>query len=177
VVASLAPDAVALLIAPEDAAFLWFLAALLIVAGLFVTVLPGHLPGTPFVCAGLFAAAAADDFQRVGAWTLVPITFLAALALALEIWISLRAPRRLGGSWLAAVGAAVGTVVGFFFGLPGIVIGPFLGAFAGEIAVRRNLREASRAGLSAWWVLLLVYALRAVAVAMMLGLFALSYVT
>ena len=54
----------------DTAPLLWILATLLIVAGLVGTVLPA-LPGVTLVFAGLFVAAWADDFTRVGWVTLV----------------------------------------------------------------------------------------------------------
>jgi len=161
---------------PEAATLLWVVAGILVAVGLFGTVVPGILPGAPLVLLGLFAAAAADGFHRVGWITLGAITLLAIGAVLLEGWATLYGARSTGASRLATVGAAVGTLVGLFFGLPGLLVGPFAGAFAGELIARRGWRQAGKAGLGAWWGLLLATVLRSVAVMLMIGLFALAYV-
>ena len=47
----------------------YLIAGALIVVGLLGTVLP-VLPGLPLMFAGMLVAAWADDFQRIGAWSL-----------------------------------------------------------------------------------------------------------
>jgi uncharacterized protein YqgC (DUF456 family) len=160
---------------PETTALLWILAIVLVAVGLFGTVVPGILPGAPIVLLGLLAAAAADGFHRVGWFTLTVVTLLAIAALILEGWASLHGARSSGASRLATIGAGVGTLLGFFFALPGLLIGPFVGAFAGELLARRGWRQAGKAGLGAWWGLLLATVLRSVAVMLMIGFFALAY--
>src|SRR5947207_15478562 len=109
----------------EPAALL-ILATILVVLGLAGTVLP-VLPGVLLVFAGLFLAAWAGDFARVGAVGLSIIGALAVLSLVADFAASLLGAKRVGASPLALAGAAVGGIVGIFFGLPGILLGPFIG--------------------------------------------------
>jgi uncharacterized protein YqgC (DUF456 family) len=128
---------------------LWVLAGLLIIVGLCGTVLPG-LPGPILVFAGLLVAAWADDFARIGVWTLVLLGIMTVTAHGVDLVSSALGVRRVGASGRAVVGAAMGALAGLFFGVPGVLIGPFIGAVAGELTVRRDLRHAGRAGVAAW---------------------------
>src|SRR5437773_380909 len=138
-----------------------FFAGVLVVLGLAGTVLP-VLPGVLFVFAGLFLAAWAGDFARVGAVGLSTIGALAILSLIADFTASLLGAKRVGASPLALAGAAVGGIVGIFFGLPGILLGPFIGAVAGEYLARGRLVQAGRVGVGTW-VGLLVAAIAKVA--------------
>jgi uncharacterized protein YqgC (DUF456 family) len=163
--------------APPDAderALLWFLAALLVAAGIVGTVLP-LVPGAPLVFLGLLLGAWIDDYQRVGAVTLTVLGLLTLGSFAIELWAARHGARRVGASGLAVFGAVLGSVVGLFFSLPGVVLGPFVGAVAGEYLARRNLRQAGRAGLGTWLGLVLAAAGRLALVFMMLGIFAAVY--
>jgi hypothetical protein len=158
----------------DERAPLWFLAALLVAAGIVGTVLP-LVPGAPLVFLGLLLAAWIDDYQRVGAVTLTVLALLTLGSFAIEFWAARHGARRVGASGLAVFGAVLGSVVGLFFSLPGVVLGPFVGAVAGEYLARRNLRQAGRAGLGTWLGLVLAAAGRLALVFMMLGIFAAVY--
>src|ERR1043165_5704890 len=106
------------------------LAVLLVVVGLFGTVLPA-IPGVVLIFAGLLLAAWADGFAHVGTVGLVIIGALAILSFVVDFLASLLGAKRLGASPQALVGATVGGIVGLFFGIPGLVLGPFLGASLG----------------------------------------------
>ncbi|MGZ5074034.1 MAG: DUF456 domain-containing protein [Usitatibacter sp.] len=121
-------------------------AAILVIAGLVGTVVP-VFPGVLFVFAGLFLAAWAEGFSRVGAVGLSIIGFLALLGLAADFVASLLGAKRVGASPLALAGAAAGGFVGIFFGIAGLVAGPFLGAVLGELWARRDLMRAGKVGL------------------------------
>ncbi|MGZ5036604.1 MAG: DUF456 domain-containing protein [Usitatibacter sp.] len=121
-------------------------AAILVIAGLVGTVVP-VFPGVLFVFAGLFLAAWAEGFSRVGAVGLSIIGFLALLGLAADFVASLLGAKRVGASPLALAGAAAGGFVGIFFGIAGLVAGPFLGAVLGELWARRDLMQAGKVGL------------------------------
>lgn len=157
-----------------DRAPLWLVAGLLVAAGIAGTVLP-LVPGAPLVFLGLLVGAWIDDFQRVGAVTLVLLALLTLGSFGIEIWAARHGARRVGASGLALVGAFAGGLAGLFFSLPGVLLGPFLGAFAGEYLARRNLRQAGRAGLGTWLGLLLATAGRLALVITMLGIFATIY--
>jgi uncharacterized protein len=128
---------------------LWVLGAVLVVVGLVGIILPA-LPGTVLIFAGLFLAAWADGFARVGAGTLVVIGLIGTASYAVDFVAAALGVKRLGASSRAMAGAALGTLLGLFFGLPGVIVGPFVGAVAGELTAHRDLARAGRAGVAAW---------------------------
>jgi uncharacterized protein YqgC (DUF456 family) len=127
----------------------YLLAVVLVIVGLVGTVLP-VIPGSLLVFAGLFVAAWADGFARVGTVALVIIGVLGALSFAADFVATLLGAKRVGASPQALVGATVGGIVGIFFGLPGLVAGPFIGAVAGELLARKRLAQAGKVGLGTW---------------------------
>ena len=153
---------------------LWFLSALLIVAGLVGTVLP-VLPGTALVLAGIVLGAWIDDFTRVGPVMLAVIGVLAVLAWVLEYVAGLMGAKRAGASRLALVGAAVGTVVGLFMGLVGVLFMPLVGAAAGEYWARRGQlqpgQQAVRVGVATWVGIMVGIVAKVVIAFVMVGLF------
>ena len=155
-------------------AWMWVVAALLIVAGMAGTVLPA-LPGIPQVFAGLVVGAWADDFERVGWLTLSVLGVLALASLAIDFAATAMGAKRVGATRQAIVGAAVGTLAGLFFGIPGLIVGPFVGAVAGEILSHGEWRRATSAGVGTW-VGLLFGTLAKIALAFaMLGVFVFAF--
>ncbi len=158
---------------------LYALAALLILIGLAGTLLPA-LPGVPLIFVGMLLAAWVDDFERVGAGTLIVLGTLTLVSLALDFWATAHGAGRVGASRLAMLGAAIGTLVGLFFGLPGLALGPFIGALIGELVHLRDLRtqalgHATKVGFGTWFGILLGIALKFALAFAMLGLFALAW--
>ena len=127
---------------------LWAVKGLFVVAGLAGLVLP-VLPGAPLLFLGLLAAAWIEDFQYLGAGTLITLGVLAALTIVVDFVAGAFGARRYGASSRAVLGATIGAVVGLFFGIVGVLIGPFVGAVLGELTVRNDLPAAGRAGLGA----------------------------
>jgi uncharacterized protein YqgC (DUF456 family) len=125
------------------------LAVLLVVAGLVGIVLPA-LPGTILIFTGLWLAAWADGFMRVGEGTVIMLGVIAASTYVVDVAMMALGMDRLGASRRAMAGAAAGTLAGLFFGLPGLIVGPFAGAVLGELSVHSDLRRAGRAGVAAW---------------------------
>lgn len=123
------------------------LAIVLVVAGTAGTVLPA-IPGALFVFAGLFVAAWADDFARVGFGGLSIVAALGLLTLLVDLAGSVLGAKRVGASRQALAGAAIGAVVGIFFGIPGLILGPFAGAVLGELLARGGLVRAGKVGLA-----------------------------
>ena len=108
----------------------WYiLAGALIVIGLLGTILP-VLPGLPVMFAGMWLAAWADGYQRIGAGVLVVLGILVAISIAVDFLSSLLGAKRAGASNKGMWGAGIGGFVGIFFGLPGLLAGPLLGAAA-----------------------------------------------
>jgi uncharacterized protein YqgC (DUF456 family) len=154
----------------------WFiLAAIMILIGIAGTVVP-MLPGIPLVFGGMLLAAWADGFQHVGAFTLIVLGVLAALALLVDFVASVLGARRVGASQRALWGAALGMLVGLFFSLPGLLLGPFLGAVAGELSTGKKLDHATRVGIGTWIGLLFGTLAKIAMCFTMLGVFALAFV-
>ena len=150
------------------------IAAILVVLGVLGTVLP-VLPGILFVFGGLFLAAWAQDFTRVGWVGLTVIGVLAAMAFAADFTASLLGAKRVGASAKALIGAAIGGFIGVFFGLPGILLGPFIGAILGELAARGGWRQATKVGVGTTLGLLFAAVAKLVLAFLMVGTFAAFY--
>lgn len=153
---------------------LWIAAALLVVAGIAGTIVPG-LPGAPLVLAGLVLAAWIDGFAHVGWPTWLVLGLLVAASVAVDFGASALGAQRFGASPRALAGAALGAVVGLFFGLPGLLLGPFAGAVVGEYSARRDLLQAGRAGVGTFVGLVLGAAARAALALAMVGVFVAAY--
>jgi hypothetical protein len=150
------------------------LAAILVLLGVLGTVLP-VLPGVLLVFGGLFLAAWAQDFTRVGWIGLTLIGVLALFGFLADFIASLLGAKRVGASPKALIGAAIGGLVGVFFGLPGILLGPFLGAVIGELLARGGFSQAARVGVGTWLGLLLAAVAKLVIAFLMIGTFAAFY--
>jgi uncharacterized protein YqgC (DUF456 family) len=150
-------------------------AAILVVLGVLGTVLP-VLPGALLVFGGLFLAAWAQDFTRVGPWGLALIGALMALAFAVDFIASVAGAKRVGASPKALLGAGIGGLIGVFFGLPGILLGPFIGAVLGELIARGGFAQATRVGIGTWLGLLVAAVAKLVIAFLMIGTFAAFYV-
>ncbi|MBC8022518.1 MAG: DUF456 domain-containing protein [Burkholderiales bacterium] len=150
------------------------IAAILVVVGVVGTVLP-VLPGVLLVFGGLFLAAWAQDFTRVGVVGLSIIGVLGLAAFAADFVSSLLGAKRVGASPRALVGAAIGGFVGIFFGLPGILLGPFVGAVLGELWARGGLKQATKVGIGTTLGLLFAAVAKLVIAFLMIGTFAASY--
>lgn len=153
---------------------IWIIAVLFVVAGIAGSVLPA-LPGVPLVFAGLFAAAWADDFQRVGAVPLVVLGLLVLLSFVIDFLATVLGAKRVGATRLALLGAAIGTLAGLFLGLPGLILGPFVGAVIGELVSHGKVEQAARAGIATWVGLLFGTLAKIALVFTMLGVFAAAY--
>ena len=158
-----------------DPTFYYLLAIVLVIVGLAGTVLP-VIPGTALVFAGLFVAAWADGFARVGMVALVIIGVLGALAFAADFVASMLGAKRVGASPLALFGAALGGAVGLFLGLPGMILGPFVGAVGGELIARGRLRQAGKVGLGTWLGLVAAAVLKVIIAFMMIATFLAFYI-
>jgi len=152
----------------------YFLAILLVIAGLAGTVLP-VLPGALLVFGGLTLAAWADGFARVGAAGLGIIAVLAALSFLVDFAGSILGAKRVGASPLALAGATAGALVGLFLGIPGILLGPFIGAVAGELVARGGLLQAGKVGLGTWLGLLFAAIAKLVLAFLMIATFLAFY--
>ncbi|HLG17652.1 MAG TPA: DUF456 domain-containing protein [Blastocatellia bacterium] len=153
---------------------LWIVAVVLVLAGIAGTVLPA-LPGGPLVFVGLLFAAWAGGFERVGWGTLMILGVLALLSIGVDFLSTSLGAKRVGASKAAIIGAMVGTIVGLFFGFVGLLLGPFIGAVIGELATRRDVAQAGKAGLGTWLGLVLGRATNLALVFVMIGIFVAAY--
>lgn len=150
------------------------LAVLLVIVGLAGTVLPA-IPGALLVFAGLFVAAWADGFARVGMAGLAIIAILGALSFVADFLAALLGAKRAGASPMALAGATLGTVLGLFFGLPGMLLGPFIGAVGGELLARGRFAQAGKVGLATWLGLVVAAVLKVVIAFMMIATYLAFY--
>ena len=157
-----------------DHAFLYLIAAVLIVvaglAGLFLPV----IPGAPLIFVGLVLAAWAEGFAYVGTGTIIVLAILTVLTYGVDFWATMFGTKRFGASKHAIVGALVGSVLGLFLGLPGVLFGPFIGAVVGELSARRGLEQAARAGFGATIGLAIGVGLKLALAFAMIGIFLVS---
>jgi len=150
------------------------LAVLLVIVGLAGTVLPA-IPGALLVFAGLFVAAWADGFARVGMAGLAIIAILGALSFVADFLAALLGAKRAGASPMALAGATLGAVLGLFLGLPGMLLGPFIGAVGGELLARGRLAQAGKVGLATWLGLVVAAVLKVVIAFMMIATYLAFY--
>jgi len=149
---------------------LWILAVILVIGGIVGLVFPA-LPGAPALYAGLLVAAWVEDFEYVGATTLIVLAIMAVLTYALDFLAGALGAKRFGASRRAVIGATLGAIAGIFFGILGILLGPFIGAVLGELSNRPNLKAAGLAGIGATLGLALGAAAKLTLAFAMLGVF------
>ena len=157
-----------------QATIIQVIAALLVIAGLVGTVLP-VLPGVLLVFGGLFLAAWADDFTRVGYVSLTVIGVLGLLSFAADFMASVLGAKRVGASPLALFGAGIGGFAGIFLGIPGIILGPFVGAALGEYMARGELLRAGKVGFGTWFGMLVAAIAKVVIAVAMIAVFLTAY--
>ena len=157
-----------------EAALLWVLAGVLVVAGIAGSILP-ILPGAPLVLAGLVIAAWIDGFHRVGWGTLAIIGVLTGVCVLIDYLAPLWGAKRMGATKGAMTGATIGTIGGMFFGVLGMIFGPLIGAGAGDLAERRDLVKASKVALGTWMGLLVGSIAKLIISFAMIGIFAMVY--
>ena len=152
---------------------LWIAGVALVVIGVAGIVFPA-LPGHVLIFAGLLLAAWADNFARVGPWTLVVIGVIGAASYAVDFVAAALGARHVGASRSAVVGAGLGTLLGIPFGLPGVVFGPLVGAVLGELSVNRQLGRAAGVGMAAWIGFLIGTAVKVALAFLMIGVFVIA---
>jgi uncharacterized protein YqgC (DUF456 family) len=150
--------------------FLWVTAVLLVIVGAVGTVLPA-LPGVPLIFAGVLLAAWAEDFQRIGGWTLGVLAVLALIGLVVDYVAASMSAQRAGASRQGIIGAAIETVAGIFTGLIGLVFMPLVGAAIGEFIAHRDALRAGKVGVATWLGLLVATAIKIAVAFTMIGVF------
>ncbi len=153
---------------------LWIVGVALVVIGIAGIVFPA-LPGTVLIFAGLLMTAWADDFTRVGPWTLLAIGLIGAASYAVDFVAAALGARHVGASRSAVAGAALGTLLGIPFGLPGVLLGPLVGAVLGELSVNRELGRAAGVGLAAWIGFLIGTVVKVSLAFLMIGIYLIAF--
>lgn len=149
---------------------LWVLAVLLVVVGTLGNVLPA-LPGVPLIFVGVLLAAWAEDFQRIGGWTLAILAVLATIGVVVDYVAALMSAQRAGASRQGIIGAAIGTVAGIFTGLWGLIFMPLVGAAIGEFIAHQDALRAGKVGVATWIGLLVAAAVKIAVAFTMIGVF------
>jgi uncharacterized protein YqgC (DUF456 family) len=149
---------------------LWVVAVLLVVAGAAGTVLPA-LPGIPLIFLGVLVAAWAEDFARIGGWTIGILALLAVIGVVVDYVAAALSAKRVGASKQGIVGAAVGTVAGVFTGLWGLIFMPLVGAAVGEFIAHKDALRAGKVGAATWFGLLVATAIKIAVAFTMIGVF------
>lgn len=121
----------------------WILTGILMLVGLVGTVVP-LVPGVILILGG----AALNHFtvHAVGWPTLLALTGLAVLAMALDFVSGAMGAKYFGATRWGAIGGILGAIVGLFFGVIGIFVGPLAGALLGELLGGRGILPAGRSG-------------------------------
>ena len=149
---------------------LWVIAVLLVIVGAVGTVLPA-LPGVPVIFGGVLLAAWAEDFQRIGGWTIAGLAVLALIGMAVDYAAASMSAQRAGASKEGVIGAALGTVAGIFTGLIGLVFMPLVGAAIGEYIAHKDALRAGKVGVATWLGLLFGTAIKIAVAFTMIGVF------
>jgi len=155
-------------------AALWICAIGLILAGIAGTIVPA-LPGAPLALGGFILAASLDNFQKVDWWTLSVLIILTIFTILVDFIASAMGAKRSGASGLAIAGATLGTLFGILFGLLGLILGPFIGALIGEFIAKRQLVQATKAGIGTWLGLMIGTAVKLTVIFLMIGIFFTRY--
>lgn len=149
---------------------LWVVAVLFVIVGAIGTVLPA-MPGVPLIFAGVLMAAWAEDFERIGGWTIGVLAVLAVIGVVVDYVAASMSAQRAGASRQGIIGAAIGTVAGIFTGLWGLVFMPLVGAAIGELLAHRDALRAGRVGVATWFGLLIGTAVKIAVAFTMIGVF------
>ncbi len=149
------------------------LAVMLVVAGIFGTLIPA-LPGSLLVLGGLVLIAWVDNFATIGWGTIGVLVAITALTFLVDFLASAHGTRKMGASTRAIWGATLGAFVGMFFGLPGFLFGPFIGAMAAQLSADRDLIRAGKVGFGAWMGMVVGIALKLALVFLMIGICAVA---
>jgi uncharacterized protein YqgC (DUF456 family) len=149
---------------------LWILGVVLVGIGIAGVIFPA-LPGTVLIFVGLVVAAWAENFTRVGGWTLAVIGVIGAASYAVDFVAAALGAKHVGASPRAVAGAALGTLLGIPFGLPGVLLGPLVGAVLGELSVHRKLGRATGVGIAAWIGFLIGTAVKVALAFLMIAIF------
>jgi uncharacterized protein len=152
----------------------YLLAALLVLIGLFGTLLP-VVPGVPLIFAGLWLIAWTDGFAKVSMLTVSILGFIAIFSMLIDFFASLITTKKVGASKTAMWGVVIGGVLGLFAGVFGLFFGAAIGALVGELIAYRDASRATTVGLAAGLGFVIGFVAKIVLSLLMLGIFAFAY--
>lgn len=142
------------------------ISALLILAGIFTSLLP-MISGPLISYVGLLALAlttkAPFGSEFYAAWGLVVVVLM-----ILDNFIPAYGTKKLGGSAYGVWGSVLGALIGAIFFAPfGILAGPLVGAFVGEIIAGQSSDRALRSAIGSFVGFLFHTLLKVIATFMM----------
>lgn len=129
----------------------WFVAIVVMAAGLLGTVLP-VVPGAAIILAGAILHRVMVGPEKGMEWP--GFAALAVLALAsygLDILSGYFGAKYFGATRWGVAGAVIGAIIGLFTGFVMLLVAPIIGAIAGELLAGKRLIKAGKAG---WGTLL-----------------------
>jgi len=121
----------------------WTLIILLMLGGLCGAIVP-LLPDTPLIVVAAGVHHFAFGAQGAGWTTLLVLTGLMLVSLALDFVSGSMGAKYFGATRWGAIGGILGAVVGIFYGPLGLLLGPLAGVLAGELLGGRGLLPAGR---------------------------------
>ncbi|MDK4649644.1 DUF456 family protein [Kingella kingae] len=126
---------------------IWIILAIaLLLVGAAGTIYP-VLPSLPFMLAGAWLLAFAQQYEVISSTALWLIAVLCALGMAMDFVAGVLGAKYTGASQTALWGAFIGGLSGLVLGIVGIIIGPLLGAAIGEFVARRDILLAGKVGI------------------------------
>lgn len=127
--------------------FISILSGLLILAGLVGIIVP-LFPGIPLVFLGTLIFAWTGGFEEISLWVIIIFLVLTLIGTLFDYFGGIYGAKKFGASWWGALGAFLGLILGIaFFGPIGLIIGPFLGVIILELASKKQLKTALKAGI------------------------------
>ncbi|MEP7118740.1 MAG: DUF456 domain-containing protein [Acidobacteriota bacterium] len=150
------------------------LGVLVTIAGVVLLPMPA-IPALGIVFVGVFVAAWADGFARIGWFSLAVMLALSVFGSIADNVATLIGARTAGASWWGVLGAGMGMVIGLFFGVPGLLVGPAVGAFAFEYARNPDFKAAGWAGAGGVFGFLLGIVAKSAFGLLIVGMALLSY--
>jgi uncharacterized protein YqgC (DUF456 family) len=132
--------------------FLWWLAAIVVMAiGLIGTVLP-VVPGTTIILAAAIVHRLAVGAEKgMNWWAIALLVLLTLVSYALDFASSYFGAKYFGATRWGVAGAVIGGIVGIFTGFVTLLVLPIVGAILGELIAGKRLISAGKAG---WGTLL-----------------------
>jgi len=131
---------------------IFILATILLIPGIFMSILP--FPGLLYMFVIALAAAFLDGFVHLTGFDMGVLGILTAVVIFVDLVSGLIGAKAGGAHWSSIVWGIVGLVIGsVVIPVPilGGIIGMFLGVLASEWHRTRDIRKANKAALGSFW--------------------------